>query len=133
MLLDYGVKAPVSQSGYLARRFDRIPSLAIANLLRGDDERLGSPRHAPVGRFVRHYGPQNAGHLVGLVGQSDTGQFPRTAVQQFQQQGIGCLVLRLGVPDYRGGTEHQQLLDPLIASATDAPQPLSAAGDASAQ
>lgn len=118
-----GVQAPVNQAGCLARRFDRLPSLASALLPRGDDERLGGLRHGPVGRVVRHHGPQDAGHLVG---QSNSGQLTRPALQQFQQPRIGCFVFRDCAPDHRGGSQHQQLPDPLVTRATDPTQPLSA-------
>ena len=48
----YDVQAPVRQSGYLARRFDRMPSLAIAHVPRGDEERSGGLQHT-AGRPLR--------------------------------------------------------------------------------
>ncbi len=74
-----GVDAPLYQAGFLARRFDRLPSLAIALLSLGDDERSGGHRLAPISRFVRHHGPRDAGHLVG---QSHRRHFARPALQQ---------------------------------------------------
>jgi hypothetical protein len=78
-----GVDAPVCGTGYLVRRFDQLPSPAIALSPRGGCERSSSLWHAPVSCAVRHHGPQNADHLVG---QSDGHQLARPALQQFRRR-----------------------------------------------
>src|SRR3954466_7026726 len=47
-----GMGLPLHQAGFPVRQFDRLPSLAIASLLLGEDERSGSLRRSPVSRVV---------------------------------------------------------------------------------
>src|SRR5277367_3537334 len=65
---------------------------------------------APVRLAALHHGPHRTGDLVG---QRDSGQFARPALQQLQQPFVGLLVARpVCEPDYCGRPDHQQLAQP---------------------
>src|SRR6202030_2514032 len=116
--------APLGGTGYLARRFDRSPSSALAlspSVTNGSANR----RLWPVGFSTRHHGPHDTGHLVG---QGDGGELLRPPLQQPQQPCGAKPMAWPGKLDHRGCAKHQQLAQPFIALARDPAQPGLAGG-----
>src|SRR5262252_8250780 len=79
---------------------------------------------SPVGLAGHHYGPSDAGHLVG---QRDGRHLLRLARQQASQPWRGTVLLD-GLLDHRRGAEYDQPAKPLVALAADLAEPLFAAG-----
>src|SRR5260370_13187243 len=77
----------------------------------------------PVGFAAHHHGPEDAGHLVG---QRDRRKLLRLARQQSKEPRRGAA--RLGLLDHRGGPEHEQSTQALIALAADLTGPVFACG-----
>src|ERR1700755_768043 len=115
--------APWDGPGYLARRFDRSPSSAVAlspSMPNGSASRL-----CAVSLAARHHGPHDTGHLVG---QGDGGDLAWPALHQSLQPGAASAMLWLHLSDHGSRTEHQQLAQPFVAFAGDLAQPVFAAG-----
>src|SRR5690349_14838463 len=74
---------------------------------------------APVGLAAHHHGPDDAGHLVG---QRDRRQLLWLARQQSQQPRRGAAPL--GLLNDRGGAEHEQPAQVLVALAADLAGPV---------
>src|SRR5229473_1920653 len=73
----------------------------------------------PVSLAAHHHGPDDAGHLVG---QRDRRELLWLARQQSQQPWRGAAPL--GLLDHRGGTEHEQPPQVLIALPADLAGPV---------
>src|ERR1700730_5633187 len=74
-----------------------------------------------VGLAAHHHGPDDAGHLVG---QRHRRELLRLARQQSQEPRRGAA--RLGLLDDRGGAEHEQPAQILVALAADLAGPVAA-------
>src|SRR6266446_4087547 len=72
-----------------------------------------------VGLAAHHHGPDDTGHLVG---QRHRRELLRLARQQ-SQEPRRCAA-RLGLPDHRGGAEHEQPAQALVALAADLAGPV---------
>src|SRR5829696_7910274 len=83
-------------------------------------------RRMAVDLAAGHYGPDDAGHLVG---QSDGDELARLAAEQLTQPLAGQLAVGAGgMADHRGGAGHQQRSQPFMARAADPAQALLATG-----